>query len=88
MPILKLLQKIEEQGGISRFILWSQHYTDPKTRQRHCKKKKEEKIGIFTNIPGEDGCIKKKNQQSISKLNSTIYYRDHAPWSKGIYFGV
>ena len=48
------------------------------TRQRYYKKRK-----LQANISDEYKC--KNPQQNISKPNSTIYKKDHTPWSSGIY---
>ena len=70
-------QKIKE--GTLPNILGGQHYSDTKTRKGHLKKRK-----LQANIPDEDRY--KYPQQNISKLNSTIHWKNHTPWLSGIHF--
>ena len=79
VPIfLKLFQKIEGGRNTPKYIWWSHHYPDTKTRQGKYKTGK-----LQANIFDEHRC--KSPQQHISKLNPTIYKKDHTPWSSGIY---
>ena len=53
-----------------KFFLQGHNYPDTKTRQRHYEKRK-----LQANISDEYSC--KDPQQNISKLNSTVYKKDH-----------
>lgn len=52
--------------------------SDTNARQGHYKKRKSQ-----TYIPDELGC--KYSEQNINKPNSEIHWKDHTPWSNGIY---
>ena len=54
-----------------KHILQDQHYTDTETREGHSNKKNYKLISLKN--------IGKKIQQHISKLNSTMYWKDHTP---------
>lgn len=51
LTFLKLFQKNWTGGNNPKFILWSQHYSNTKTKLRHYKKAK-----IQTNISSEHRC--------------------------------
>ena len=76
--LLKLFQNNCRVRNPSKLILWGQHHPDTKTTQKYHIKRK-----LQANITGE---YRHKNpQQNTNKLNPTIHYKDHTPWSSGIY---
>ena len=64
LSLLKLFQNIEDKHT-PRFILWSHHHPNTKTRQRY-----RQKSWLQTNI-FEYRC--KNSQQNISKLSPTTF---------------
>ena len=76
--LLKLFQKIARGGNTPKFIFQGHHYPDTKTRQKHYRRRK-----VQASISDKYRC--KNPQQNISKLNSTIYKKDHTPRSSEIY---
>ena len=76
--LLKLFQKNCRGRNTPKLILWGHHHPDIKSRQRYYKKRK-----LDTNITDEYRC--KYPQQNTNKQNPTTHWKDHTPWSSGIY---
>ena len=69
--LLKLLQKIAEEGT-SKLILQDHHHPDTKTKQRQHKKRK-----VQADVTDEHRC--KNPQQNFSKQNSATHQKAHTP---------
>ena len=79
MPsLLKLFQKIAEEGKLPNF-LWGHHHFNTKTYRQRCHKKRK----LQANITDEHRF--KNPQQNSSKQNPTTYLKDHTPWPSGLY---
>ena len=68
--LLKLFQKVEEEGKLPNAFYEATIILVPKTRQGYHKNRK-----LQTNIPDEHRC--KNTQRNISKPNSKIHQKDH-----------
>ena len=76
-PILLKLPKICRGRNTPKFILWDHLHPYTKSRQTT----KEENYRPTSLM--DTGC--KNPQQNITKLNSTIYLKDHTLWWNGIH---
>ena len=65
------------RGGNTYKLILRASITPKKTRRGHHKKK------LQANIIDNHRCT--NPQQNISKPISTIHYKNHTPWSSGIY---
>ena len=64
-------------GNTPKFIRWSHHHPDTKTRQRHYKKRKLQANTFMT--------IDAKILNKISKPSPTMHGKHHTPWSSWIH---